>query len=150
MHCPDIVFISVHFPLCTAAAPQGNSNTNFANFEAFGNTAIPSHLSTSPPSKSFTSGTPPAYLCHPHVIFWFVSCSLCAPFKPFLYTRCVTQRQHISFGFQNVSKLKPALSAVDVWNSLLHLFCWINLRKMHHHSVPQPSWLTLKRFFMNI
>uniref|UniRef100_A0A3B4Z4U2 Arf-GAP domain and FG repeat-containing protein 1-like n=1 Tax=Stegastes partitus TaxID=144197 RepID=A0A3B4Z4U2_9TELE len=40
-----------HFP-----TPQVNSNTNFANFEAFGNTAIPSHLSTSPPSKSFSSG----------------------------------------------------------------------------------------------
>lgn len=69
MHCPDFVFISVHFSLYMAAAPQGNSNTNFANFEAFGNTAIPSHLSTSPPSKSFTSGTPPTTLplsssCH--------------------------------------------------------------------------------------
>uniref|UniRef100_A0A3Q3ERN3 ArfGAP with FG repeats 1b n=1 Tax=Labrus bergylta TaxID=56723 RepID=A0A3Q3ERN3_9LABR len=41
-----------HFP----TAPQGNSDTNFANFEAFGNTTIPSHLSTSPPSKSFSSG----------------------------------------------------------------------------------------------
>lgn len=45
-----------------AAAPQGNSDTNFANFEAFGNTAIPSHLSTSPPSKSFPSGTSPNHL----------------------------------------------------------------------------------------
>lgn len=45
-----------HFPNHSAAAPQGNSDTNFANFEAFGNTAIPSHLSTSPPSKSFSSG----------------------------------------------------------------------------------------------
>ncbi|AWP04361.1 putative arf-GAP domain and FG repeat-containing protein 1 [Scophthalmus maximus] len=45
-----------HFP--SQSAPQGNSNTNFANFEAFGNTTIPSHLSTSPPSKSFSSGTP--------------------------------------------------------------------------------------------
>ncbi|XP_034743052.1 arf-GAP domain and FG repeat-containing protein 1b isoform X3 [Etheostoma cragini] len=43
-----------HFP--SHSAPQGNSDTNFANFEAFGNTAIPSHLSTSPPSKSFSSG----------------------------------------------------------------------------------------------
>ncbi|XP_032387351.1 arf-GAP domain and FG repeat-containing protein 1b isoform X3 [Etheostoma spectabile] len=43
-----------HFP--SQSAPQGNSDTNFANFEAFGNTAIPSHLSTSPPSKSFSSG----------------------------------------------------------------------------------------------
>ncbi|XP_051249738.1 arf-GAP domain and FG repeat-containing protein 1b isoform X1 [Dicentrarchus labrax] len=43
-----------HFP--SQSAPQGNSNTNFANFEAFGNTAISSHLSTSPPSKSFSSG----------------------------------------------------------------------------------------------
>ncbi|XP_075876903.1 arf-GAP domain and FG repeat-containing protein 1b isoform X1 [Nelusetta ayraudi] len=42
-----------HFP--SQSAPQGNSDTNFANFEAFGNTAIPSHLSTSPPSKSFSS-----------------------------------------------------------------------------------------------
>uniref|UniRef100_A0A3B4AJS8 Arf-GAP domain-containing protein n=1 Tax=Periophthalmus magnuspinnatus TaxID=409849 RepID=A0A3B4AJS8_9GOBI len=41
-----------HFP-----SQSGNqSNSNFANFEAFGNTTIPSHLSTSPPSKS--SGTP--------------------------------------------------------------------------------------------
>ncbi|XP_068604803.1 arf-GAP domain and FG repeat-containing protein 1b [Brachionichthys hirsutus] len=43
-----------HFP--SHSAPQSNSNANFANFEAFGNTAIPSHLSTSPPSKSFPSG----------------------------------------------------------------------------------------------
>lgn len=68
MHCPDIVFIStfivyVNFSLYMAAAPQGNSNTNFANFEAFGNTAIPSHLSTSPPTKSFSSGTP-----HPTIV----------------------------------------------------------------------------------
>ncbi|XP_021171305.2 arf-GAP domain and FG repeat-containing protein 1b isoform X3 [Fundulus heteroclitus] len=46
------VMVSPHM----AAAPQGNSNTNFANFEAFGNTTISSHLSTSPPSKSFSSG----------------------------------------------------------------------------------------------
>ncbi|XP_062259975.1 arf-GAP domain and FG repeat-containing protein 1b isoform X1 [Platichthys flesus] len=45
-----------HFP--SQSAPQGNSDTNFANFDAFGNTEIPSHLSTSPPSKSFSSGTP--------------------------------------------------------------------------------------------
>ncbi|XP_043989016.1 arf-GAP domain and FG repeat-containing protein 1b isoform X1 [Gambusia affinis] len=38
-----------HFP--SQSAPQGNSNSNFANFEAFGNTAISSHLSTSPPSS---------------------------------------------------------------------------------------------------
>ncbi|KAM3865831.1 LOW QUALITY PROTEIN: arf-GAP domain and FG repeat-containing protein 1b [Diretmus argenteus] len=38
------------------SATQGNSNANFANFEAFGNSAIPSHLGTSPPSKSFSSG----------------------------------------------------------------------------------------------
>ncbi|XP_054624193.1 arf-GAP domain and FG repeat-containing protein 1b isoform X3 [Dunckerocampus dactyliophorus] len=38
------------------SAPQGNTDTNFANFDAFGNTAIPSHLSTSPPSKSFSTG----------------------------------------------------------------------------------------------
>ncbi|KAM7400980.1 hypothetical protein PAMA_005263 [Pampus argenteus] len=38
------------------SAPQGNTDTNFANFDAFGNTEIPSHLSTSPPSKSFSSG----------------------------------------------------------------------------------------------
>ncbi|KAM4556681.1 arf-GAP domain and FG repeat-containing protein 1b isoform 3-T3 [Fundulus diaphanus] len=43
-----------HFP--SQSAPQGNPNTNFANFEAFGNTTISSHLSTSPPSKSFSSG----------------------------------------------------------------------------------------------
>ncbi|KAK5859449.1 hypothetical protein PBY51_021004 [Eleginops maclovinus] len=43
-----------HFP--SQSAPQGNSDTNFANFDAFGNTAIPSHLSTSPPSKSSSSG----------------------------------------------------------------------------------------------
>ncbi|MEQ2245033.1 hypothetical protein ILYODFUR_023421 [Ilyodon furcidens] len=43
-----------HFP--SQSARQGNSNTNFANFEAFGNTSISSHLSTSPPSKSFSSG----------------------------------------------------------------------------------------------
>ncbi|XP_034412054.1 arf-GAP domain and FG repeat-containing protein 1b isoform X3 [Cyclopterus lumpus] len=43
-----------HFP--SQSALQGNSDTNFANFEAFGNTTIPSHLSTSPPSKSFSSG----------------------------------------------------------------------------------------------
>lgn len=43
---------------CVTSAPQGNSNNDFANFEAFGNTAIPSHLSTSPHSKSFSSGTP--------------------------------------------------------------------------------------------
>ncbi|KAJ3595150.1 hypothetical protein NHX12_004454 [Muraenolepis orangiensis] len=46
-----------HFPT-QSAAPQGNSNANFANFEAFGNSGIPSHLSTSPPSTSFSSGTP--------------------------------------------------------------------------------------------
>uniref|UniRef100_A0A667ZXT9 ArfGAP with FG repeats 1b n=1 Tax=Myripristis murdjan TaxID=586833 RepID=A0A667ZXT9_9TELE len=40
------------------SATQGNSNANFANFEAFGNSTIPSHLGTSPPSKSFSSGTP--------------------------------------------------------------------------------------------
>lgn len=39
------------------AAHQVNSNANFANFDAFGNTAIPSHLNTSPPSKSLSSGT---------------------------------------------------------------------------------------------
>ncbi|KAG7250315.1 hypothetical protein CRUP_003791, partial [Coryphaenoides rupestris] len=45
-----------HFPT-QSAAPQGNSNANFANFEAFGNSGIPSHLSTSPPStSSFSSG----------------------------------------------------------------------------------------------
>uniref|UniRef100_A0A8C6NSH4 ArfGAP with FG repeats 1b n=1 Tax=Nothobranchius furzeri TaxID=105023 RepID=A0A8C6NSH4_NOTFU len=33
-----------HFP-----TPPANPNTNFANFEAFGNSTIPSHLSTSPP-----------------------------------------------------------------------------------------------------
>ncbi|XP_038131660.1 arf-GAP domain and FG repeat-containing protein 1b isoform X2 [Cyprinodon tularosa] len=38
-----------HFP--SQSAPQGNSNTNFANFNAFGNTTISSHLSTSPPSS---------------------------------------------------------------------------------------------------
>ncbi|XP_061878295.1 arf-GAP domain and FG repeat-containing protein 1b isoform X1 [Entelurus aequoreus] len=38
------------------SAPQANSDYNFANFDAFGNTAIPSHLSTSPPSKSFSTG----------------------------------------------------------------------------------------------
>ncbi|KAM4727972.1 arf-GAP domain and FG repeat-containing protein 1b isoform 3-T3 [Anableps anableps] len=43
-----------HFP--SQSASQGNSNSNFANFEAFGNTTISSHLSTSPPSKSFSSG----------------------------------------------------------------------------------------------
>ncbi|KAM6918474.1 arf-GAP domain and FG repeat-containing protein 1b [Xenentodon cancila] len=36
------------------SAPQNNSNANFANFDAFGNTTISS--STSPPSKSFSSG----------------------------------------------------------------------------------------------
>ncbi|KAF7223459.1 arf-GAP domain and FG repeat-containing protein 1b isoform X3 [Nothobranchius furzeri] len=36
-----------HFP--SQAAPPANPNTNFANFEAFGNSTIPSHLSTSPP-----------------------------------------------------------------------------------------------------
>nr|XP_040027662.1 arf-GAP domain and FG repeat-containing protein 1b isoform X2 [Gasterosteus aculeatus aculeatus] len=45
-----------HFPSQSAASPQGNTDTNFANFEAFGNTTIPSHLSTSPPSKSFSPG----------------------------------------------------------------------------------------------
>ncbi|XP_057712991.1 arf-GAP domain and FG repeat-containing protein 1b isoform X2 [Corythoichthys intestinalis] len=42
-----------HFP--SQSAPRGNRD--FANFDAFGNTAIPSsHLSTSPPSKSFSAG----------------------------------------------------------------------------------------------
>lgn len=49
------MFPYVLFPSCSA--PQGNSSTNFANFEAFGNTTVPSNLSTSPPSKSFSSGT---------------------------------------------------------------------------------------------
>lgn len=97
MHCPAIVFIStfiVHFSLCMAAAPQGNSDTNFANFAAFGNTAIPSHLSTSPPSKSFSSGTPLPTIVfpppYPHtltlisVFFLFVSYPLCPLGKPFL------------------------------------------------------------------
>lgn len=49
-----------------AAAHQVNSNANFANFDAFGNTAIPSHLNTSPPSKSLSSGTPfPTMTCLP-------------------------------------------------------------------------------------
>ncbi|CAL8311500.1 unnamed protein product [Gadus morhua 'NCC'] len=43
-----------HFPTQSAAS-QGHSNANFANFEAFGNSGIPSHLSTSP-STSFSSG----------------------------------------------------------------------------------------------
>lgn len=73
-----VVFLLLLFPhfivpvvssCCVAAAPQGNSDTNFANFEAFGNTAIPSHLSTSPPSKSFSSGTSPNHL------FFFPSCA---------------------------------------------------------------------------
>ncbi|CAF97585.1 unnamed protein product [Tetraodon nigroviridis] len=44
-----------HFP--SQSAHQVNSNANFANFDAFGNTAIPSHLNTSPPSKSLSSET---------------------------------------------------------------------------------------------
>lgn len=67
------------------AAHQVNSNANFANFDAFGNTAIPSHLNTSPPSKSLSSGTLyptitsfPLYpCCHPLVtalfLFFFFS-----------------------------------------------------------------------------
>ncbi|XP_061549824.1 arf-GAP domain and FG repeat-containing protein 1b isoform X1 [Phycodurus eques] len=43
-----------HFP--SQSAPQRNTDSNFANFDAFGNTAIPSHLSTSPPLKSFSTG----------------------------------------------------------------------------------------------
>lgn len=58
------VCVVVNFSLCVAAAPQGKSNTNFANFDAFGNTAIPSHQSTSSPSKSFSSGT-----THPAIFF---------------------------------------------------------------------------------
>lgn len=70
IHYPAIDFIStfivcVNYSLFMAAAPQGNTNTNFANFDAFGNTAIPSHLSTSPPSKSFSSGTTPPHHCLP-------------------------------------------------------------------------------------
>lgn len=81
----------VNFPLCMAAAPQGNSNTNFANFDAFGNTAIPSHQSTSPPSKSFSSGTTlpaifPSILStcmHPYYSFsLFISHLLCPLGQP--------------------------------------------------------------------
>uniref|UniRef100_A0A674E446 ArfGAP with FG repeats 1b n=1 Tax=Salmo trutta TaxID=8032 RepID=A0A674E446_SALTR len=43
-----------HFP--SQSATQVNSNANFANFEAFGNSGVPSHFSTSPPSQSFASG----------------------------------------------------------------------------------------------
>ncbi|XP_072297893.1 arf-GAP domain and FG repeat-containing protein 1b isoform X1 [Eucyclogobius newberryi] len=44
-----------HFP--SQSAPHAQANSNFANFEAFGNTAISSHLSTSPPSQS-SGGVP--------------------------------------------------------------------------------------------
>lgn len=59
------------------AAHQVNSNANFANFDAFGNTAIPSHLNTSPPSKSLSSGTiypSIAFLpySHPLLLFFYV------------------------------------------------------------------------------
>uniref|UniRef100_A0AAX7T2I2 Arf-GAP domain-containing protein n=1 Tax=Astatotilapia calliptera TaxID=8154 RepID=A0AAX7T2I2_ASTCA len=79
-----------HFPN-QSAAPQGNSNTNFANFDAFGNTAIPSHQSTSPPSKSFSSGTTlpaifPSILStcmHPYYSFsLFISHLLCPLGQP--------------------------------------------------------------------
>lgn len=50
-------YLYIFSPLCMTAAHQVNSNANFANFDAFGNTAIPSHLNTSPPSKSLSSGT---------------------------------------------------------------------------------------------
>lgn len=46
------------FPPLWFAATQVNSNADFANFEAFGNSGVPSHFSTSPPSQSFASGTP--------------------------------------------------------------------------------------------
>ncbi|XP_041697497.2 arf-GAP domain and FG repeat-containing protein 1 isoform X3 [Coregonus clupeaformis] len=43
-----------NFP--SQSATQVNSNADFANFEAFGNSGVPSHFSTSPPSQSFASG----------------------------------------------------------------------------------------------
>ncbi|XP_078790416.1 arf-GAP domain and FG repeat-containing protein 1b isoform X4 [Oryzias latipes] len=48
------------FPSQTA--PQDQLNTNFANFEAFGNSAIPSHLSSSPPLSS-GGGVPVPSMC---------------------------------------------------------------------------------------
>lgn len=86
----------VNFPLCMAAAPQGNSNTNFANFDAFGNTAIPSHQSTSSPSKSFSSGTTlpaifPLHLIHmyaPLLQFFFIHLSPAVSSGP---TRCIQE-----------------------------------------------------------
>uniref|UniRef100_A0A3B3WJ07 Arf-GAP domain-containing protein n=1 Tax=Poecilia mexicana TaxID=48701 RepID=A0A3B3WJ07_9TELE len=45
--------------------PQGNSNTNFANFEAFGNTTISSHLSTSPPGGVPIPSRSSAVSAHP-------------------------------------------------------------------------------------
>ncbi|CAB1317875.1 unnamed protein product [Coregonus sp. 'balchen'] len=43
-----------NFP--SQSATQVNSKANFANFEAFGNSGVPPHFRTSPPSQSFASG----------------------------------------------------------------------------------------------
>lgn len=92
------------FLLCMTAAHQVNSNTNFANFDAFGNTAIPSHLNTSPPSKSLSSGT-----LHPTI----TSLPLC----PYCLPR--------NFFFVNYSGIK-IFPLID----LLIYCCWLQYKKI--------------------
>lgn len=76
---PAAFFLICPFFFCMTAAHQVNSNANFANFDAFGNTAIPSHLNTSPPSKSLSSGTlypSIAFLPYCHPLLSFFMCSI--------------------------------------------------------------------------
>lgn len=142
-HPRCIFFSSVHSFFCMTAAHQVNSNANFANFDAFGNTAIPSHLNTSPPSKSLSSGTiypSIAFLpyCHPLIVFFFMwsiqglsvsvvaaGCKMIKRFHPQNYWQCLEASIKVSWIYLKKGVNDYSLKKKRTLMTHLHWISWM-------------------------